>query len=140
MRLPVAKYLVATAIVFLGIAAFGQSLPVQQALPSKQSGPEKKAAPPPPKHKIGPFEISINWRTRAEGWNWFEGKAGNSDYPLWDSLLRIGIGQTRERVDWFAELEQASILRIAKRRRSCGPARPTGVGRDLLRGQPQPVE
>ena len=62
------------------------------------------------KQKIGPFEISINWRTRAEGWNWFQGATGNSDYPLWDSLLRIGIGQSFERVDWFAEFEQASIL------------------------------
>src|SRR5690242_10492577 len=79
------------------------------AAPAQQS-PEKKAPAAPPKHKIGPFEITINWRTRAEGWNWFQGKTGNSDYPLWDSLLRIGIGQTRERLDWYAELEQASIL------------------------------
>jgi hypothetical protein len=43
---------------------------------------------------IGPFEITINWRTRAEGWNWFEGKTGNSDYGLWSSghAGRITVG------------------------------------------------
>ncbi|HYM08653.1 MAG TPA: alginate export family protein [Terriglobales bacterium] len=80
------------------------------ALFAQQAQPEKKVPAPSPRHKIGPFEISINWRTRAEGWNWFQGPTGNSDYPLWDSLLRIGIGQTRERIDWFAEMEQPSIL------------------------------
>jgi hypothetical protein len=90
----VAESLVAAAVVFLGIVAFGQSLPVQQALHSKQSQPEKKAAPPPPKHKIGPFEITINWRTRTEGWNWFEGNTGNSDHGLWNSghAGRITVG------------------------------------------------
>ncbi len=50
------------------------------AAPAQQS-PEKKTHAASPKHKIGPFEITINWRTRAEGWNWFQGKTGNSDYP-----------------------------------------------------------
>ena len=64
----------------------------------------------PPKHKLGPLEISVNWRTRAEGWNWFQGDTGNSDYGFWNSLLRAGIGQTGERFDWFVEGEQPSIL------------------------------
>ncbi len=49
---------------------------------------------PPAKHKLGPLEISVNWRTRAEGGNWCQGDTGNSDYGLWNSLLRVGIGQT----------------------------------------------
>ncbi len=73
--------------------------------------PQKASTPAPaPKHKLGPLEISINWRTRAEGWNWFEGKTGNSDYGFWDSLLRVGVGQTGEHFDWFLEGEQPSIL------------------------------
>ena len=64
----------------------------------------------PPKHMLGPLEISVNWRTRAEGWYWFQGATGSSDYGLWDSLLRIGIGQTGDRFDWFLEGEQPSIL------------------------------
>jgi hypothetical protein len=95
------KLRVAVALVLIA-SSFAEASSPKQAT-------EKKSAPPP-KHKIGPFEISINWRTRAEGWNWFQGPKGNSNYPLWDSLLRIGIGQTRESLDWYAELEQPSIL------------------------------
>ncbi len=82
----------------------------QQSATVQQSPPEKKGPASLPKHKLGPLEISINWRTRAEGWNWFEGKTGNSYYGLWNSLLRLGIGQTGERFDWSIEGVQPSIL------------------------------
>ena len=90
----------------------------------------RPAAAPPltPKHKLGPLEISINWRTRLEGWNWFEGKSGNSDYPFWHSLLRIGIGQTRERFDWFVEGEQPSILGLPDDAVVAAPQGQLGLG------------
>jgi len=75
------------------------------------ASPAPTAAPAEPdKLKVGPFELSINWRTRTEGWEWFQGPAGNNEYPFFGSLLRIGIGQTRERFDWFVEGEVPSIL------------------------------
>jgi hypothetical protein len=80
--------------------------------PQKAMAAPTMAPAPPAKHKIGPLEVTVNWRTRAEGWNWFEGPAGNSDYGLWDSLLRVAIGQTGENFDWFLEGEQPSILGI----------------------------
>jgi hypothetical protein len=92
-------------VVLLGGSTFGQ-----QSAPVQPAPPDQKELAPPPKHKLGPLEISVNWRTRAEGWNWFQGTSGNSDYGLWDSLLRVGIGQTGEQVDWFLEGEQPSIL------------------------------
>ena len=82
----------------------------------------------PAKHKIGPLEISVNWRTRTEGWNWFEGKTGNSDYPFWDSLLRVGIGQTGERIDWFVEGEQPSILGLPNNAVVAAPQGQLGLG------------
>ena len=43
--------------------------------------------------------IAINWRTRAEGWNWFEGNTGNSDYGLLNSghagRIRVGSSTIR---------------------------------------------
>jgi Alginate export len=91
-----------------------------------RESPQKPA--PPAKHKIGPLEISINWRTRTEGWNWFEGKAGNSDYPFWDSLLRVGIGQTGEHIDWFVEGEQPSILGLPNNAVVAAPQGQLGLG------------
>jgi Alginate export len=107
-----------------------QSPAVMQARsPAASQAP---AAPPRPvaatKHKLGPFEVTINWRTRAEGWNWFEGNAGNSDYGLWNSLLRVGIGQTGERVDWFVEGEQPSILGLPNNAVVAAPQGQLGLG------------
>lgn len=93
------------ASVLLAGSMFGQQSPAAAPAPVDTKQPVI-----PPKHKVGPLEISVDWRTRAEGWNWFEGKTGNSDYGFWDSLLRVGIGQTGERFSWFLEAEQPSIL------------------------------
>ena len=144
MRLGVKVYLSA-AILVLGTAqVVGQQSQTTMepgagsVLHAVASAPEASAPKPPQaahapsaqaqKHKLGPFEITINWRTRAEGWNWFEAPTGNSDYPLWHSLLRIGIGQTREKIDWFAEMEQPSILGLPNDAVVAGPAGQLGLG------------
>ncbi|HEY1802053.1 MAG TPA: alginate export family protein [Terriglobales bacterium] len=91
------------------VAVIAEPLPASSdpasADPSSGTG-QVSSAPPkitPEKHKLGAFDISVNWRTRVEGWNWFEGNTGNSDYALEHSLLRVGIGQTGENFDWFLE-------------------------------------
>jgi hypothetical protein len=99
------------------------------ASPSRVPVPaHSSATAAPTKHKLGPLEISVNWRTRAEGWNWFQGDAGNSDYGLWNSLLRVGIGQTRESVDWFVEGEQPSILGLPNDAVVAAPQGQLGMG------------
>src|SRR5579862_6339291 len=80
--------------------AASQPSPASQQVAQSDSPSKPVPSPAPPdKHKVGPLDISINWRTRAEGWNWFEGTTGNSDYGFWDSLLRVGIGQSWQRFD-----------------------------------------
>jgi hypothetical protein len=92
------------------------------------AAPAQSASATPPKHTLGPLEISVNWRTRAEGWNWFEGASGNSDYGLWDSLLRVGVGQTGEHFDWFLEGEQPSILGLPDDSVVAAPQGQLGLG------------
>jgi hypothetical protein len=99
----------------------GQRLPAHRALPEKKQDP-------PAKHKLGPLDISVSWRTRVEGWNWFEGNTGNSDYGFWHSLLRVGIGQNREHVDWFIEGEQPSILGLPNDAVVAAPQGQLGLG------------
>lgn len=105
------------AVMFTGVTFAQESISTTRVeIAPPGSAPSKAAAEASPspsfatsapaKPKLGPLEISVNWRTRAEGWNWFEGQAGDSDYGFWNSTLRIGLGQTRERVDWFVEGEQ----------------------------------
>jgi len=112
-------------MLFSGLAFGQQSAPVEQALPQTT---EKKDPPSLEKHKLGPLEISVNWRTRAEGWYWFQGPTGNSDYGLWDSLLRVGIGQTGEKIDWFIEGEQPSILGLPNDAVVAAPQGQLGLG------------
>jgi hypothetical protein len=63
------KLCVATWVCLAGILS-GGSVPGQQSLPTPAAPSEllteKKEPAPPPKHKLGPLEISANWRTRAE--------------------------------------------------------------------------
>ena len=70
--------------------------------------PPKTEPAPPPVLTLGPFDVSVNWRARAERWDWFEGAAGDSNYTFRDSLLRVAIGQRTDRVDWQLEAEQAA--------------------------------
>ena len=83
----------------------------QPAAMKAVAAPTPLIAPtPPPTHKMGPLQININWRERTEDWNWFKGNTGNSDYTFWDSLLRIGIGQTGKQFDWYIDGEQPTII------------------------------
>lgn len=134
MKLRVA---LSSVIVFTGTLFGQQSLSAANfnATTNVASGPAAPAAPSPvptngapSKPKLGPLEVSVNWRTRSEGWNWFEAPAGNSDYGFWNSLLRIGIGQTGERVDWFIEGEQPSILALPNDAVVAAPQGQLGLG------------
>lgn len=93
------------------------------ASPAPATGPSQ-----PNTLKLGPFDISINWRTRTEGWDWFQGPVGNNEYPFFDSLLRVGIGQSRERLDWFVEGETASILGLPNDAVAPAPQGQLGLG------------
>ncbi len=140
MKLRIGERL-SVVLLFSGVMLAQQSPSVGQAgvasapptnMTSTSTSPAAPAPSPsttaPPKHKLGPLEISVNWRTRAEGWNWFQGNTGNSDYSLWNSLLRVGIGQTGERVDWFIEGEQPSILGLPNDAVVAAPQGQLGLG------------
>ncbi|HEY3973544.1 MAG TPA: alginate export family protein [Candidatus Sulfotelmatobacter sp.] len=118
-------------LMLLAGSLFVQSMAGQQSLPTPSDLPAKMQEtkqPVPAKHKLGPLEISVNWRTRAEGWYWFQAPTGNSEYGLWDSLLRLGIGQTGERFDWFLEGEQPSILGLPNDAVVAAPQGQLGLG------------
>jgi Alginate export len=100
-------YLAAVISIFGNVPVRAQQSPA--AVP-QQSRTEKRSPARPAKRKLGPVEVSVNWRARAEGWDWFKGNQGNSRYPLGHSLLRIAIGQTRDRFDWQLEAAQATLL------------------------------
>lgn len=70
----------------------------------------KACCPQVSKHRLGPVHVSINWRSRVESWDWFKASGGNNSYEFGDSLLRVGIGQSSDRLDWFLEASAPLIL------------------------------
>ena len=89
--------------------------PKSNALPSAAANapspaPKPKLAPAPVQHKLGPLNISANWRLRTEAWDWFQPASGGNTYGFGHSLLRVGIGQKSENFDWFLEGAQDAIF------------------------------
>lgn len=133
------RIVLSSALMFTG-AMFAQQTPstagveIARADNAATASPAQGALSPSPastapaKHKLGPLEINVNWRTRAEGWNFFQGPTGNSDYGFWNSTLRVGLGQTGERLDWFVEGEQPSILGLPNSAVVAAPQGQLGLG------------
>ena len=65
--------------------------------------------PADPPLKIGDVTISGSLRTRVDVWDWFEGNA-NNDYPFSDSLFRIGLSQSLQKLDWQLEFAAPILL------------------------------
>jgi hypothetical protein len=64
----------------------------------------------------------------VEGWDWFDGGAGNSNYALGHSLLRLAVEQTSDRFDWQVEAAQASILGVPSNAVLPAPQGQLGLG------------
>jgi len=85
--------------------------------PSSSSAPPAAAKPPAAAggpHKLGPVNISVNYRFRAEAWAWFQPSAGDNSYAFEHSLLRVGIGQKSEAFEWFLEGAQDAIVGLPR--------------------------
>jgi hypothetical protein len=76
------------------------------------AGAAQAQSPTPLTPEAGPLDVAVNWRSRAEVWDWFEGNTGNSDYGFGHSQLRVSIGQKRSKVDWFVEGEAITVFAL----------------------------
>jgi hypothetical protein len=100
-----------------------------RAVLAQEAAVLKTAAPPPPTEATpAPLDVSINWRSRVEDWNWFEGHTGNSDYAFGHSQLRLGLGQKRRRVDWMVEGEVVAIVGLPNDAVAPAPLGQLGLG------------
>jgi hypothetical protein len=90
--------------------------------------PAKTEPAPPPVLKLGPLDVSINWRARAEHWDWFEGRTGNSNYTFGDSMFRVAFGQKADRIDWQVEAAQVAIFSLPNDAVVAAPQGQLGLG------------
>ena len=76
------------------------------------SWPALAQPPAPQSPKLGSLDVTVNWRSRTEMWDWFEGNTGNSDYGLGHSQVRVSLGQKRSKVDCFVEGEAVTVFAL----------------------------
>jgi hypothetical protein len=77
---------------------------------------------------VGPFDLSANWRTRVEHWDWFDGATGNGHYGFGHSQLRVGLGQKYDNVDWLFEGEQVALVGLPNDAVAPAPFGQLGLG------------
>jgi Alginate export len=106
----VAKLVLVLALICPGIASAQSAEHASAPAQGSAMPPPKVDTAPAQKRKLGPLDISGSWRVRVEGWAWFEGTKGNSNYAFGHSLLRVAIGQEGERFDWQLDAAQDTIL------------------------------
>lgn len=99
------------------VATQAQQLVAAADANSSDASAPKSASRPNPvpsaleQHKLGPLDITVNWRFRTEAWDWFQAPTpAQNAYAFEHSLLRIGLGQKTERFEWFVEGAQDAIL------------------------------
>lgn len=69
--------------------------------PTPTATPAPSPAPTP--IKVGSLTLTGSLRLRFESWDWFETSAANHDYNFGAALLRLSLGQQRERFEWQIE-------------------------------------
>ena len=89
-----------------------------QAPSNGQSDPKTAASQPSP--AAAELNFSGSLRLRAENWHWFETDAADSDYTFGAALLRLGLGQRREKWDW--QVEAAAPLLVGLPENAVAPA------------------
>jgi len=58
---------------------------------------------------IGDVNVTVSLRTRTEFWDWFPANA-SSNYAFPGSILRVGLGQSGQAVDWQVEFALPFLL------------------------------
>jgi hypothetical protein len=125
------------ALLVTGLASAQQSLgtwtPADSAghqivHPGPAATPQFRTRTRQAKPRLGPLDLAVNWRTRAEVWDWFAGATGDGSYAFWHSLLRAGIGHTGRSIDWFVEGSQVAILGLPDNAAVAPPEGQLGLG------------
>lgn len=71
----------------------------QAALTTPKPAPSPASKP----IKIGGVTFSGSLRARVESWDWFETPAADGNYTFGALLLRLALGQQKEKLDWQIE-------------------------------------
>jgi hypothetical protein len=116
------------------------SAPVEAAKPvptpaAKPLTPPAGARPVPPPQpraprqiKVGGVQLSGSLRARVESWNWFETPGAEDAYTFGAAVLRLSLGQQKEKLDWLIEGEFPFLFNSPERAVAAAPQGQLGLG------------
>lgn len=90
--------------------------------------PEPKQAAAPKQRKLGGLNLSGSLRLRVENHGWFETPGFEDDYTFGAAVLRLTVGQQKERFDWQVEGEFPVLLHLPERAVAPAPQGQLGLG------------
>ena len=74
-------------------------LPAPQTTPTAKPSPSPSPAP----IELGGLTVSGSLRLRFESWDWFETASADNDYNFGAALLRLAVGQQKDKFEWQVE-------------------------------------
>jgi hypothetical protein len=106
-----ARVILVLALVLPDAVAFAQEAPATSPAPP----PATVAAQAPATITgrpltLGSLDATVNWRVRAEMWNFFDPAEGQDSYAFGHSLLRAGVGGKTASLDWWVEGAMDAIV------------------------------
>jgi hypothetical protein len=101
--------------------------------PSTSTPTPAKPAPKPAAQsaapiKLGSLTVTGSLRLRLEDWDWFDTKAADGDYTFGAALLRLAVGQQKERFDWQVEGAFPLLIQLPEHAIAPAPQGQLGVG------------
>jgi Alginate export len=81
----------------------------------------------PQRIQVGGVTVSGSVRVRGEAWDWFL-RDSRTQYAYGQSLVRLAIGQRRNRFDWKLELAQPTLVGLPSDAVVAGSGEPLGLG------------
>ena len=115
------------------MAAAGSSpeKPTRNSAGDKQTNSVAKpaATPAPPKQiKIGEVNFSGSLRVRVEDYDWWETPGFEDNYTFGAAVLRLSLGQQKEKADWLVEGEFPLLVNLPEHAIAPAPAGQLGQG------------
>jgi hypothetical protein len=102
--------------------------------PAPAPTPARPAAKPPAPIELGPFTFSGSLRVRVENWNWFETPGFDDNYVFGAAVLRLSLGQQKERIEWLVEGEFPSLIGLPEHAIAPAPLGQLGQGGSYFAG------
>jgi hypothetical protein len=117
------RKLICSLLMSVTLATLTPCLPAQTsaAKPSPTSSSFKPIT-------FGGVRFSGSLRVRPEVWDWFDTQAAEPNYAYFASMLRFGLSQERENLDWQVEFEHPLLLGLPDNSIAPAPQGQLGLG------------